>query len=53
MNCENCEIELYVNNTIMITDDWYICINCYNEKSIGYCKYSTYCNLTNICDDAC
>jgi hypothetical protein len=53
MNCEDCEIELNTDNSVMITDEWYLCKKCYEEKSIGDCQYSSYCNLTGECDYAC
>jgi hypothetical protein len=51
--CEYCKIVINTKNSVMITDEWYLCKTCYEEESMGDCEYSSYCNLTGKCDDAC
>lgn len=51
--CDSCEKTKDNNESVMITDEWFICKSCFEKESIQICEYSAYCALTGECDESC
>ncbi len=51
--CDSCEKTKDINESVMITYEWFICKSCFEKESIQICKYSAYCALTGSCDESC
>ena len=51
--CDSCEKTKDNNESVMITDEWFICKSCFENESIQICEYSAYCSLTGKCNESC
>ena len=51
--CDSCDKKKDNKQSVMLTDEWYVCKDCFEKESVGDCEYSSFCNYTGKCDEAC
>ena len=51
--CDSCEKTKDNRESVMITDEWFICKSCFVKERVKICEYSAYCALTGECDESC
>jgi formylmethanofuran dehydrogenase subunit E len=51
--CDSCDKKKDNKYSVMLTDEWYVCKDCFEKESVGHCEYSALCEYTGECDEAC
>lgn len=51
--CDSCEKQTDISLLVMLTDEWYVCQDCFEKESVGDCEYSSFCNYIGNCDESC
>tara|TARA_R110001632_G_scaffold41171_1_gene103294 strand:+ start:875 stop:1081 length:207 start_codon:yes stop_codon:yes gene_type:complete len=51
--CDDCEKLFKQDDLVKLDCDWFVCQECFEGNSEGNCSWSSYCNYTGSCDNAC